>query len=83
MENGELVTKREDSVCSAARVRKLEATSEKKATKGELIVVAPGSHECSEPLHSSSDGVFGSLTQSFVVTNYVLNDDGPYCPYFW
>jgi len=46
-------------------------------------VVAPGSHECSEPLHSSSDGVFGSLTQSFVVTNYVLNEDGPYCPYFW
>jgi hypothetical protein len=50
-ENGELVTKREDSVCSAARVRKLEATSEKKATKRELIVVAPGSHEYSEPLH--------------------------------
>src|ERR1700677_4679330 len=39
------------SACSAARVRKLEATSEKKATKRELIVVAPGSHECSEPLH--------------------------------
>ena len=39
------------SACRAARVRKLEANSDKKATKRELIVVATGSHECLEPLH--------------------------------
>ena len=33
------------------RVRKLEATRAKRATKRELIVIAPGSHECSKPLH--------------------------------
>ena len=51
-ENGELVDQaRGSSLAGAARVRKLEATSDKKATKSELIVVATGSHECSEPLH--------------------------------
>ena len=43
----------------AARVRKLEATSDKKATKRELIVVATGSHECSEPLHFQLGWSFG------------------------
>src|ERR1700733_10468788 len=33
------------SACRAARVRKLEATRAKRATKRELIVIAPGSHE--------------------------------------
>src|ERR1035441_3850650 len=37
------------SACREKRVRKLEATSEKKATKTELIVIPPGSHECSDP----------------------------------
>src|ERR1700684_149638 len=39
------------SACSAARVRKLDATRAKRATKRELIEIPPGSHECSEPLH--------------------------------
>jgi uncharacterized protein (DUF433 family) len=40
LKNRKLVTKREDLASRAARVRKLEASKAKRATKAELIVVA-------------------------------------------
>ena len=40
LENRKLVTKREDLRLQGARVRKLEATKAKRATKRELIVIA-------------------------------------------
>jgi hypothetical protein len=48
------------SAGKAARVRKLEATKAKRATKREFIVTAPGAHEGSDLRVLSSDGVFGN-----------------------